>query len=262
MSRYMGALLALSLAAAGAVQAAEDAKLGNDDVLKMVDAKLPQSTVVMTIKSSPADFDTSPDAIIDLSKRGVPEAVIAAMLEKSAGAQAVAAEDQFNPEEILLIDGGDESQMRYINSTTRTAARALGFGGVGVYAVLPGPKANLRLDNEQPEFIVAVPGNAQPQNYLTLARFEPRRNGTREVSIGGGYMSYSTGIHKDRVVATRAEQLEDQSRAPKGFSLFKLTPSSPLAPGEYALVTYNSQVRVAGFFAAGGDSYFDFGVDG
>lgn len=241
-------------------------RITNADVLKLVDAKLPVSTIVLTIKSSEADFDTSAEAIIALSKRKVPEAVIAAMLEKGGAAGATAADaapaDAFNPEQIVLVDGSTESKLRYIHSNSRTAARALGFGGVATYAVLHGPKAALQLKTNTPSFIVAVPGNAQPQSYLTLARFEPRRNGTREVMVGGGYVSYSTGIHPDRIIATQAEQIPDQSKAPKGYVLFRLTPSAALKPGEYALVTYNSQVHVAGFFLGGGDSYFDFGVGG
>jgi len=37
--------------------------------------------------------------------------------------------------------------------------------------------------------------------------------------------------------------------------------AKPLAAGEYAFILYNSQVKVVGYFAGGGDSYFDFGVD-
>ena len=74
-------------------------------------------------------------------------------------------------------------------------------------------------------------------------------------------MSYSTGIHHDRVVATTSSPAPDQSGAPQGFTVYRVVVVNPLGPGEYALVLYNSQVRVAGFFASGLDSYFDFGVD-
>jgi hypothetical protein len=77
--------------------------------------------------------------------------------------------------------------------------------------------------------------------------------------IGGGYMSYSTGIATDRIVETRGERMADQSRAPKGYVMYSVTVVNPLEPGEYALVTYNSAVKVTGWFASGSDSYFDFG---
>lgn len=166
-----------------------------------------------------------------------------------------------SPEDVILIQDSERSTMRYLTPTMRTAARALGFGGVGTYAVLRGPRAKLRLKTRTPSFVVAVPRNAQPDSYMTLASFAVRRNGTREVIVGGGYMSYSTGIHQDRIVETAGELLENQTGAPKGFSLFRVTPTQPLPKGKYAVVTYNSQVPVMGWFTAGMDSYYDFGVD-
>lgn len=240
-----------------------DAPLTNADVLRMVEAKLPESTIVLAIRGSEARFDVAPDALISLSRAGVPAAVVDAMIQKSQGASgtAAAAGGDWNPEEIVLREDGKETVMRYMPATFRTAARGMGFGGVGMYAVLNGAAANLRLSSNRPTFIIAVPGNAQPESYLTLANFAVRRNNTREVSVGGGYMSYSTGIARDRIVQTEGKPLADQSRAPKGYVLFEISPKSPLPPGEYALITYNSQVKTLGFFASGTDSYFDFGVD-
>lgn len=165
-----------------------------------------------------------------------------------------------SPEDVVLIDGAQQKTMRYTTPQIRTAVRALGFGGVGQYAVLRGTRASLRLANKQPIFVFAVPSNAQPESYFTVANFATRDNGTREVIVGGGYMSYSTGINKDRVVATSAEPLPDQSKAPKNHTLYAATVNAQLSTGEYALIFYNSQFRSAGF-VPGADSYFDFGVD-
>jgi hypothetical protein len=55
--------------------------------------------------------------------------------------------------------------------------------------------------------------------------------------------------------------LEDQSRARAGFILYKISPAKPLPRGEYALILYTAEVHVVGFFAQGGNSCFDFGVD-
>lgn len=166
----------------------------------------------------------------------------------------------FNPEEVLLVDGSQQKPMRYLTPQIRTAARALGFGGVGQYAVLKGTRATLRVASKRPVFVFAVPSNAQADSYYTLANFATRDNGTREVIVGGGYMSYSTGINKDRVVPTSAEPLPDQSKAPKNHTLYAATVNAPLAAGEYALIFYNSQFRASGF-VPGADSYFDFGID-
>jgi acetyltransferase-like isoleucine patch superfamily enzyme len=152
--------------------------------------------------------------------------------------------------------------MRYINPQVRTGARALGFGGVASYAVLRGSAATVRTKNATPGFLVSVPNQAQPESYLTLASFAVRKNNSREVLIGGGFMSYSSGIHPDRVMAVIAEKADDQSRAQKGFSIYKITPKQPLAAGEYAIILYTGEVQVgANWFTGTGNSYFDFGVD-
>ncbi|MEJ0038538.1 MAG: hypothetical protein WDO68_21090 [Gammaproteobacteria bacterium] len=263
------AALTFGLCGAGVAQTAKP--MTNQDVIKMVQAKLSEETIAMAIRSAKPGFDTSADGLVKLSTAGVPEGLIKTIIEaKSGGGSApsgsgtagkAAVANAFNPEEVILIDGDKQSTMRYIAPQMRTAARALGFGGVGSYASLPGTAATLRLKNASPSFMVAVPTNAQPEGYVTLASFAVRKNGTREVQVGGGYMSYSTGINKDRVMPITVEKAPDQGKAPKDFVLYRVSVSKPLAPGEYAFILYNSQVKVVGYFLGGADSYFDFGVD-
>lgn len=262
----LSALVALCVALPHVTRA--EAPMTNADVMKMVEAKLHENTIIIAIQGASANFDVGPTSLIALSQKGVPQSVIEAMLQKSNGGSAAGGArqgsgigDRMNPEEILLVQAGQQTRMRYMPATIRTASRAMGFGGFATYSVLNGSRANLRLTERQPTFIIAVPGNAQPESYLTLASFAVRRNDTREVMVGGGYMTYSTGINRDRVIKTIGTAATDQSRAPDGFRIYELRPEQPLPPGEYALVTYNSQIRVAGFFAAGTDSYFDFGID-
>lgn len=167
----------------------------------------------------------------------------------------------YSPEEVIMVEGDQKTAMRYLTPTMHTGARALGFGGAATYAVLNGRAARLRAKGNQPSFLVEVPSNAQPESYATIANFAVRRNGSREVLIGGGYVTYESGIHRDRIVEVNSEALPDQSKAQPGFVLYSMTPVKPLNAGEYAVVFYNSTVHVAGFFEGGHDSYFDFGVD-
>lgn len=239
-----------------------EAPLTNADVTKLVEARLPTGTIVKTIRASGGQFDTSPQELIRLSKMGIHPEIIDAMIESKGGKSSYENGDaDITPEEITVEAGGKQIKMRYVIARTRSAARALGLGGVATYAVLVGPRAQLRLSDRSPSFVIAVPENAQPESYLTLANLAVRRNNNREVMIGGGYISYSTGITADRIVATHGERMADQSRAPNGYILYSVAVATPLEPGEYALVTYNSEVKVTGWFASGSDSYFDFGVD-
>jgi hypothetical protein len=246
-----------------AVGAVEEKPMTNADVVAMVTAKMPESTIVLAIGAAKPAFDTSASALIDLSKRGVPTAIVEAMIRAASGGEiaGVAAVEHVSPEEISVDAGNGVEKMRYLTPDIRQAVRALGYGGVAQYAALHGSAAAMRLGSTEPKFTVAVPKNAQAQSYVTLVNLAVRRNGTREVMIGGGYMSYSSGINKDRVVATTDRVIDDQSRAPEGYELHEIAPVSALPPGEYAVVLYNSEVKVAGWFVSGRDSYFDFGID-
>lgn len=159
------------------------------------------------------------------------------------------------------MDGGERTPMRYLTPQMRNALRAMGWGGFAQYATLRGVRASLRLKSRQPQFLLAVPNNAQPESYYTIVSLAVRKNNSREILVGSGYMGYSTGVATDRIVSTASEHLADQSSAPANFVIYRIRVSQPMSPGEYAFVLYNSQVKAIGFFASGLDSYYDFGVD-
>jgi len=189
--------------------------------------------------------------------------VINAMIEaKNGGAQPPAnaaalraelAPGTLNPEEVILTDGSQDTPMRYIAPQMRTALKGLSFlvGGriVGVM-VLTGARAKERVASRVPTFLLAMPNNAQPESYFTLASFATRNNNTREVLLAGGATSYTPGVRRDRVMPTSAERLPDQSKAPNGYTIYGISVTKPLVPGEYALILYSTQVRC-----------FDFGID-
>jgi hypothetical protein len=194
-------------------------------------------------------------------------AVAAALIAGPAFADAPSAAPavqacQAAGDELVLVDAGQRTVMRFANAQVRTAARGMGFGGVGQYAAFPGPNATMRLPaNAQPTFLLQAPSNMQPQGLFTLARLERRRNGTREVSIGGGYMSYSTGVPADRQVAVNFEALADQRGAPAGMTIYQLTLPAPLPSGEYAMIVNSGQAQTATMMGAFGGRFYDFGVD-
>jgi hypothetical protein len=268
--------LVATVFAVSAHLATAQAVMNNAEVAKLVEAGMPDSVILEAIYTAKVHkFDTSAAALVALKNKGASADVLKAVLSPKGAAApvrvsaapgakaqpAAAAAQGLNPEEVAVVIGGQEQVMQYILPSMRTAARAFGFGGMATYATLSGPKATRRLPGAGLEFIVSVPKNAQPQGYLTLANFAVRKNDTREVMTGGGYMSYSTGIHKDRVVAVTQEALADQSRARDGFVLYRIKPEKDLPAGEYALVLYTAEVRTVGFFAQAANSYFDFGVD-
>lgn len=250
-----------------AAQVALAAPIGNADVVKLLEAGMPDDVVLQAIGAGQPHFDTSAEALIALKAKGASPTVLKAMLRPSeAGRKAApsarsAAPSGYNPEEVTLLVDGQTITMQYIIPQMRTTARALGFGGMASYATLSGAAAQRRIDSASPEFIVSIPQSAQVDTYLTLANFAVRSNQSREIMTGGGYMSYSTGINKSRVVKIHSEKMPDQSAARDGFVLYKIAPEKPLKAGEYALVLYTGEMRTAGFFAQAANSYFDFGVN-
>jgi tetratricopeptide (TPR) repeat protein len=57
--------------------------LTNNDIIKLVQARIADSIIIAKIKSSSCDFDTSTDALIKLKQTGVSDAVQQAMVEAS-----------------------------------------------------------------------------------------------------------------------------------------------------------------------------------
>lgn len=254
---YAAAISAALLAATATAQT-----MTNQTVVDLAKAKMSDDVIISAVNGGAPGFDTSAKGLITLKNAGVSDRVIQAVIARSSGGGSTggAVTNGVNPEEVIVIDNDVARPMQYLTPQIRTAARALGFGGVAQYASLRSISATLRVSS-QPTFQIAVPNNAQPESYFTLANFATRNNGTREVMIGGGYLSYSSGIHKDRVVATTSQKAPDQSKAPVNFTIYEIKPVSQLPRGEYAVVLYSSQVRSAGYFMSGLDSYFDFGVD-
>lgn len=64
------------------------AALGNQDVLRMVEAGFAPEAILALIKSSPCDFVTTPAALQHLKEAGVPDTVILAMVMSPAGGAA------------------------------------------------------------------------------------------------------------------------------------------------------------------------------
>jgi hypothetical protein len=263
------AIWLLGFSLLGCAGVASAATMSNADVIKMVEAKLDNGIIITAIANAEPRFDTSSDGLIALSQAKVPQDVIEAMIKRAsapatpAGGGAAATSNAMKPSEVIMIEGDTTKVMKYLNPQMRTAARGLGFGGMASYAVLRGPQATLRTKHTTPSFLVAVPDQAQPDSYFMLASFAVRKNNSREVMIGGGYMSYSSGVHPDRVVVLKSEKAADQSRAAAGFTIYQLTPGAPLAAGEYAVILYTGEMygMVSAWFTTQGNSYFDFGVD-
>jgi len=68
-------------APAASVPAAPSEVLTNEDIIRMVEAKLGDSVILAKIQGSTVEFNTSIDGLIVLKQAGVSDAVIQAMTE-------------------------------------------------------------------------------------------------------------------------------------------------------------------------------------
>ncbi len=64
------------------VQAETVNTLSNKSIIDMVKLKLPEGIIIQKIKNSKCKFDTTPDGLSDLTKSGVSEKILMAMIEK------------------------------------------------------------------------------------------------------------------------------------------------------------------------------------
>ena len=194
MKTRMGILVLLLILGLSPLAIAVDAKpMTNQDVINMVRAKLPENTILMAVRAAKPEFDASADGLIKLKTAGVSQSVIEAVIAVQSGsgsgtgtsvsgsAGPAAAAGSWNPEEVILLDGGGRTPMRYLTPQMRNAIRGLGWGGMAQYAVLRGASASLRLKSRQPEFLLAVPATLR-QKATTLsfrwpsARITPARS--------------------------------------------------------------------------------------
>jgi len=79
------ALLLSSSLAPSAAQNRTSNKLTNGDIVRMVNAGLSESIILREIEISDSKFVTTPDALIELKNRGVPDEIMEAILDSQAG---------------------------------------------------------------------------------------------------------------------------------------------------------------------------------
>ena len=122
----MGLLLLLTPSLANAMSGETDiTPLSNKDVLVMVQQRLSEEAIIKAITSSPCTFDTFPPVLKDMKRRGVPDAVLQAMIQAPYGpaAQNVRADEL--GEQPIYHYADQLRQLGYIAPST--AARSSSF---------------------------------------------------------------------------------------------------------------------------------------
>ncbi|HYB71153.1 MAG TPA: hypothetical protein VEH80_10790 [Candidatus Bathyarchaeia archaeon] len=231
--------------------------LTNDSVIQMVKAGLPEAVVIAKIKSTPSKFDLKTDSLVSLKKAGVSDKVLEAMVAAGSGSGPSTAAATPAPPTPALAAGALKTQDviyqqvggKYVEmfATSANLETNMAFFQSKSEVVLEGRKAQYRTTDKQPVFLSTYSSTDAP-----LVRLKPGDDhNDRNLKIGSGaFMPFGgtqkMGVRNEDKVAVTIE------RDPRGF--YKVTPSAPLAPGEYGFI-------LATGFGAGSGKIYDFGVD-
>lgn len=267
--------LMVALFAAAPASAEE---LSVEEIVMLSEMKLGDEAIIAKIRAESARFDLSTDQMVELKRKGVSNAVIAAMVETSvvdtAAEMSMDSPDPMvpHPAGIYLLQGfGENARMFRIDATSSSQMKT---GGILGYALtsgiaplsmkvsVPGATARARAST-RPYFYFffdqAAEGAAANtflgSTYLgsspaefNLIRFKakPDRREAKvgSVSLGGTKMGI---MDKDRV------PIEYEIVRP---GVYKVKAAEPLEPGEYAFL-YSI---AGGQGGAAGSRIFDFSV--
>jgi hypothetical protein len=248
-------VVGVSLSLPGATSLAQEV-LTNDSVVQMVKAGLPEAIVIAKIKGTATKFDLKTDSLVGLKKAGVSDKVLEAMVAAGSvtaapttampapPAPAVAAGAIKNQDVIYQLVGDKYVEMFATSANLETN---MAFFQSKSEVVLEGKRARYRISDKQPVFLSTYSSTDAP-----LVRLKPGDgHDDRNLKIGSGaFMPFGgtqrMGVRNEDKIPINIE------RDARGF--YKLTPASPLPPGEYGFI-------LATGFGAGSGKIYDFGVD-
>lgn len=245
---------AVALATAGAVQAET---LTNDDVVALLEAGLGEEAVIAKIETSDGNYVIDTKTLLALRAKGVPSPVIAAMVKSANGTTRY---DDASPDPkvphtpgfYMLDESGAQPRMWKIDPIASTQTKTGGIigyaltGGIAsasVKAVLPGGTAQRQTKQRRPTFYVFFdpPGDGQSAvfstgfgnaiitpNELSLVDLMEKKD-RREARVGSLNIAGSkTGVMDKDQIAFSYDQV--------GPYVYKITPDTDLAPGEYGFL--------------------------
>jgi hypothetical protein len=236
--------------------------MNNATVVALVRAGLGPEAIVAKINASAGSYDTSTNSLIALKQAGVPDSVMAAMLQRSASpVLSNAATDSTSPNPldphapgIYMLDSRGSGRMIRIDATVSNQTKlsniwgyafTSGIASMKTKTVIPNAVARVQATNQRPVFYFyftqtgplanvsqfgsAFSAMASSPNEFSLVRLEQKKD-RREASIGtvGVFSGVKSGISDKARVSFSYEDV-----AP---GVFKVTPDQTLAAGQYGFI--------------------------
>lgn len=248
-----------------AAPGAEAAPMTNQEVIDMLKAGIPESTIVLAVQRDTSGFKTAPADLIQLKKQGVTQPVLDAMLGATNTGSGTAGNKGAGPAPGLAAPGnaafataptvvavdadGQRVALKQAAAGMRTNMWGLMIPIVGkakTKVSFAGSAAAVRLRSPTPGFEVPLRTEAHASEQVFLIRMHPTRDSRDSVDATvSQFGSIKTGpTAKDRVEITIAPL---PGRAGQFGAPHRISPKSSLEPGEYA-------INVQG-------TYYDFGID-
>lgn len=254
------------------------APMTNADVIKLLEAQMPEEVVLASIEKHGGAFDTSAEALVELKNKGASPGLLRAMMNAGAtGTSAAAKEPAAETEKkvlvgpvlrstlVALLEGDKESYLMQQLIRTREQPAAIGVGRV-LYAVIYGPQAGVRTRNPSPSFLVSVPTGLEPQHYVYLVRCT-RSGSQREFMLGTALVGKVrlppfSELPKSIREPLTFEKMPEQARAADGFVIYRASAKNALNRGEYVLAIQTVEGGPADAFPGLTDGVlFEFGVN-
>jgi hypothetical protein len=230
----------------------------NQDVVKMVEGGVADSTIVAALNYAQSAFDTSPAALGELSRRGVSPSVLEAMmransknngeLEATKAAkirldqsveQPANGTDAIEPPGEGVYYKGPNGWIK-LEVLTQSGGGMKKMGKLFVPGLTPhivwtfrGGTAPIKISERRPTFYIKqstyladVPG--QTSRDVVIVKFDKKKDRRElQATSGGSMFTLKSGFSKDRTPEIQIAQV--------GAGVFSVTPEKELPEGEYFL---------------------------
>jgi hypothetical protein len=213
---------------------AQNNAIDNARIIKMVSLGLDDEIIVAKIKTSKCSFEMADDDLLKLAKGGISPKVQAAMMEANKVTVTRVVIDK-KPVDLRLFAQLHMTQQLLSLSKTR--------------ASLPGKHSSVIVGQTPEIFMELAPGD-EIRNYI-LVQLDGKDN-HRELPLATsalgkvmGYPSNTGDVSKEAIRPTAA--------TPLGEGKFKITPATPLKPGEYLICVVGTYEFLKRVFAKGYD---------
>lgn len=275
MRRVSATLLVLAACTVvGTAQELAERPLSNEDFLTLAAAGIPHQVIVAKIESSETNFDTSVEALLELSEAGLHADVLTAMTSAgneaadesfpapAAGAAAgaltvqrqasLAANAATNFEDTDCEGPGiylrDDDALKFLEPTTISqkqtgggilSSMTYGIKSVKARAAIRGARANVRIENAQPKFLFCFEESQTGLSYITTGAVNPSEFLLVRLQVNKRKRQRSFVVGKiNQWTGTRAgatpEELRDLKSDRIKPGVYEAEPVNDLKPGKYA----------------------------